>query len=261
MIPVARACPLPWFCYEGPVRPARNLVVLTGAGISRESGLHTFRDADGVWAQVRIEDVATPEAFAADPERVHAFYNSRRRQLLSLDIQPNAAHRALSRLEAAWPGDFLLVTQNIDDLHERSGSRKLVHMHGELLKVRCDACRGIAEWRTDLGSGAACPICGERGRLRPRVVWFGEVPLELDRIFDAVGACDLFVAIGTSGQVQPAAGLVSEAARNGAQTVELNLESSSGTSLFDRHAFGPATRIVPEFVDRLLDSLKGGETV
>jgi NAD-dependent deacetylase len=243
------------------VRPARNLVVLTGAGVSRESGLETFRDADGVWAQVRMEDVATPEAFVADPDRVHAFYNARRRQLLSLEVQPNAAHQALARLEAAWPGDFLLVTQNIDDLHERAGSRRLIHMHGELLKALCGACRGLSECRTDLGATLPCPICGEIGHLRPRVVWFGEVPLDLDRIFDAVAACDLFVAIGTSGQVQPAASLVGEAARHGAHTVELNLEASAGAALFDRHAFGPATTTVPEFVERLLDSIKGPKTV
>ena len=204
---------------------------------------------------MRIEDLATPEAFARDPDRVHDFYNARRRWLLSLEVQPNAAHCALSRLEAAWPGGFLLVTQNTDDLHERSGSRKVIHMHGELLKASCEGCLGIVEWRIDLGTRTRCPVCGEIGRMRPRVVWFGEIPLNLNHIFDAVGACGLFVAIGSSGQVHPAAGLVTEAVRNGALTVELNLEASAGARLFDRHAFGPASEIVPRFVDRLLESL------
>jgi NAD-dependent deacetylase len=239
------------------VRHSRNIVVLTGAGISRESGLNTFRDTDGVWSKVSLEEVATPEAFAADPSRVHAFYNERRHQLLSIDVQPNAAHRALAKLEASWPGNFLLVTQNIDDLHERGGSRQVVHMHGELLKARCGACHGVFECRGDLGLEAGCDLCGEMGRVRPHVVWFGEMPLQLDRIFDAIAESDLFAAIGTSGQVYPAAGLASEASRVGAQTVELNLEATMGGHAFDRHAHGPATEIVPEFVDRLLSSAEG----
>lgn len=241
-------------CHTSGVPYARNIVILTGAGISRESGVHTFRDPDGIWSKVKLEDVATPEAFQADPERVHRFYNDRRRQLLSLDIQPNDAHRALARLEAGWPGNFLLVTQNIDDLHERGGSRQLVHMHGELLKGRCSRCRSVFECRGEMGLETACEFCEAVGTVRPQVVWFGEVPLELDRIFDAVADCDLFVAIGTSGQVQPAAGLVSEASRNGAQTIELNLEESAGTALFDRNVKGRATDVVPEFVERILKS-------
>lgn len=219
--------------------------------------MDTFRDPDGIWSKVKLEDVATPEAFEADPERVHGFYNERRRQLLTLDIQPNAAHRALARLEAAWPGNFLLITQNIDDLHERGGSRQVLHMHGELLKGRCARCSGVFACQGDMGLETACAFCGSVGTVRPQVVWFGEVPLELDRIFDAVADCDLFVAIGTSGNVQPAAGLVSEASRNGAQTVELNLEESAGSPLFDRHARGPATEVVPDFVDRILKSATG----
>lgn len=249
-----RACREIEGCHTSSVPNARNIVVLTGAGISRESGVHTFRDSDGIWSKIKVEDVATPEAFAADPEGVQAFYNERRRQLLSLEIQPNSAHRALARLEAAWPGHFLLVTQNIDDLHERGGSRQVVHMHGELLKGRCSRCLSVFACRGDLGLESVCGFCGAVGTVRPQVVWFGEVPLELDRIFDAVADCDLFVAIGTSGQVQPAAGLVSEASRNGAQTIELNLEESAGTGLFDRHVRGRATEVVPEFVERILRS-------
>ena len=231
---------------------ARNLFVLTGAGVSRESGLHTFRDPGGVWSQVKLEDVATPEAFEADPDRVHDFYNARRRHLLSAEVQPNEAHRALARLESAWPGDFLLVTQNIDDLHERGGSRNVIHMHGELLKARCTSCRSIFECRSDISRTTECALCGADGGVRPEVVWFGEMPLHLDRIFDAVGQSDLFVAVGTSGQVRPASDLVNEATRAGALTVELNLEASAGAACFDQCAYGPATEIVPEFVARLL---------
>ena len=230
----------------------RNIVILTGAGISRESGLETFRDPDGIWATVRVEDVATPEAFARDPERVLAFYNMRRRKLTAGDILPNAAHRALARLEADWPGEFLLVTQNVDDLHERAGSRKLVHMHGESLKARCLACEAVAPWREDLDSDSRCPACGETGRLRPNVVWFGEIPHQTDRIAEALGMADLFVSIGTSGNVYPAAGFVLEARARGARTVELNLEPSEGASLFDETLYGRATELVPPFVERLV---------
>ncbi len=234
--------------------PARDgsIVILTGAGISRESGLHTFRDADGIWATVRIEDVATPEAFARDPDRVHAFYNARRRGLLDPAIQPNAAHFALARLEAEWPGEVLLVTQNIDDLHGRAGSRNLIHMHGELLKVRCGACEGVSEHRADLGRADACPDCGHVGAMRPHVVWFGEMPLEMARIYDALARCDLFVSIGTSGNVYPAAGFVAEARSHSARTLELNLEPSVGASLFDDARLGPATVVVPAWVEALL---------
>lgn len=232
--------------------PRQPIVVLTGAGISRESGLHTFRDADGVWARVRIEDVATPEAFERDPERVQAFYNERRRGLLDPEVQPNAAHRALARLEAAWPGGVLLVTQNIDDLHDRAGSRNLIHMHGELMKVRCTACGRVVPWQGDVTGGEACPSCGTRGSLRPHVVWFGEMPLEMERIYAALGTCGLFVSIGTSGNVYPAAGFVAEARGAGAMTLELNLEPSLGASLFAEGAYGPATSVVPAWVDRML---------
>ncbi len=231
---------------------AGSIVVLTGAGISKESGLSTFRDPDGIWARVRVEDVATPEAFARDPERVHEFYNMRRRRHREGGIQPNAAHLALARLETEWRGAFLLVTQNIDNLHERAGSRNLVHMHGEMLKARCARCDSVREWHEDLGLATACPACGRAGDMRPHVVWFGEMPLEMDRIGAALAACDLFVSIGTSGNVYPAAGFVREARGAGARTAELNLEPSLGASLFHQASYGPATRVVPEFVASLL---------
>ena len=228
------------------------IVILTGAGISRESGLHTFRDADGIWATVRIEDVATPEAFQRDPCKVQGFYNARRRGLLDEGVQPNAAHHALARLEAAWPGGVLLVTQNIDDLHDRAGSQNLIHMHGELLKARCTMCRSVHEWREDLDVGTVCPRCGMPGTLRPHVVWFGEMPLEMERIYGALGDCGLFVSIGTSGNVYPAAGFVQEARASGARTLELNLEPSAGATLFEQRREGPATELVPAFVEELL---------
>lgn len=230
---------------------AEPVVILTGAGISRESGLATFRDADGIWARTRIEDVATPEAFARDPDRVQAFYNARRAQLRLPAVAPNAAHLALARLERDWPGEMLLVTQNVDDLHERAGSRNLIHMHGELAKARCLACGAVSPWREDITPRSACPACGRAGRLRPHVVWFGEMPLGMERIAAALDACGLFVAIGTSGTVHPAAGFVAQV-RGRARTVELNLEPSEGTALFDEAIHGPATRVVPAFVERLL---------
>lgn len=231
---------------------APSIVILTGAGISKESGLHTFRDSDGIWATTRIEDVATPEAFARNPARVHAFYNARRRGLLSPSVQPNPAHEALARLDAARPGDVLLVTQNIDDLHERAGSRNLRHIHGELLKSRCAVCGNVAPCDEDLSVALACPACGEIGGLRPHVVWFGEMPFHLDEVAEALATCDLFVSIGTSGNVYPAAGFVSEARASGARTVELNLEPSEGHSLFAERIYGRAGEIVPAFVERLL---------
>lgn len=230
-----------------------RIVVLTGAGISKESGLDTFRCAGGLWSKVRLEDVATPEAFAANPALVQDFYNARRRGLLDPAIAPNPAHRALARLEADWPGEVLLVTQNIDDLHERAGSRSLIHMHGELLKIRCRTCDDPFEWRGDLTVDEPCPDCGRPGRLRPHVVWFGEMPLEMERIEAALMECDLFVSIGTSGNVTPAAGFVLGVRRAGrAHTVELNLEPSEGATLFAESVLGPASEVVPAFVDRLL---------
>lgn len=232
---------------------APPIVILTGAGISRESGLATFRDADGLWARHRIEDVATPEAFARNPDLVQRFYNARRAQLLDPAIQPNAAHLALARLEVAWPAPLLLVTQNIDGLHARAGSRNVIAMHGELQKARCLGCQGVVDWQQDITPQSACPTCGAAGKLRPHVVWFGEMSLEMDRIEAALHECGLFISIGTSGQVYPAAGFV-RAARSRAHCVELNLEATEGTALFHEAHHGPATQIVPAFVDRLLSS-------
>jgi len=231
---------------------ARRIVVLTGAGVSQESGLDTFRDADGIWSRYRVEDVATPEAFARNPRQVHDFYNLRRRNLLAGHVKPNAAHAALAELERRWPDEFLLVTQNIDDLHERAGSRKLVHMHGEMRKVRCAACGAVTANDADLSVDSVCDACTSSGTLRPHVVWFGEMPLEMEHIGGALARCNLFISVGTSGNVYPAAGFVAEANAAGARTVELNLEPSLGRSHFAEGRYGKATVIVPDFVATLL---------
>ena len=231
----------------------RSIVVLTGAGISAESGLPTFRGDDGLWMGWRLEEVATPEAFARQPGVVQQFYDLRRRQLLAPEVGPNAAHRALAELERRWPGSVQIVTQNIDDLHERAGSKNLIHMHGELLKARCTTCDAVCAWRGDLAAAHQCPTCGGAGMLRPHVVWFGEMPLELDAIYEALAACDVFIAIGTSGQVHPAAGFVEEVRRHGrAHTIEINLEPGALNSRFAEHRQGPASGVVPRYVDELL---------
>ncbi|BDU74473.1 Sir2 family NAD+-dependent deacetylase [Mesoterricola silvestris] len=229
--------------------PPPSIVVLTGAGISAESGLRTFRDAGGLWENHRVEDVATPEAFLRNPALVHAFYNQRRAQLR--EVRPNAAHLALARLEREWSGDFLLVTQNVDDLHDRAGSRALIHMHGELLKVRCAFCSAVHPWEGGTGPETRCPACARSGGIRPHIVWFGEMPLEMDRIGDALERCDLFVAVGTSGNVYPAAGFVGQVPA-GARTLELNLEPSSVSSRFSEQREGPASVLVPALVEELL---------
>jgi NAD-dependent deacetylase len=226
------------------------IVVLTGAGISRESGLATFRDPDGIWAQVRIEDVATPEAFARDPERVQAFYNARRAALHDPAIRPNAAHLALARLEREYPGEMLVVTQNVDSLHEQAGSRALLHMHGALNEVACLRCDAVANWGGDITAASACASCGQPA-LRPNVVWFGEMPFHMEKIDVALARCSLFVAVGTSGQVYPAAGFIN-AVVGRARTVELTLEPSAVSPLFDECRHGKATETVPAFVDELL---------
>lgn len=226
-----------------------SLVILTGAGISAESGVKTFRDAGGLWEDHRIEDVASPEGFARDPGLVQRFYNARRRQLR--EVQPNAAHAALARLEAEWQGDFLLVTQNVDDLHQRAGSRGLVAMHGELLKARCLACGEASPWDGDIVPGSRCPACRAEGEMRPHIVWFGEMPLELDRIFRALGGCDVFAAIGTSGNVYPAAGFVDAVPRS-CRTVELNLEPSLVATAFRDRRVGRATELVPAWAEEIL---------
>lgn len=234
------------------MRDDEAIVILTGAGISKESGLATFRDKDGIWAKIRLEDVATPEAFARDPVTVQEFYNQRRRQLLSPEILPNAAHFALARLQNQFPDRVVIVTQNIDDLHERAGANPVWHMHGELLKARCAGCGSVQPCTEDLGPGSRCRSCGATGRLRPHVVWFGEIPLFLEDIEAAVYTCSRFVAIGTSGNVYPAAGLIQIAKAGGARTLELNLEPGKTANIFDEHRFGPATEVVPAWVDELL---------
>jgi NAD-dependent deacetylase len=227
-----------------------SIVVLTGAGVSAESGISTFRDPDGIWARVDYREVATPEGFARNPQKVHDFYNMRRRALFG--VEPNAAHEALARLEREFSGEFLLVTQNVDALHERAGSRKLLHMHGEHASALCAACGERGPWSGDLHAGLACDACAAVGTMRPDVVWFGEMPYHLDRIHSALAAADLFVAIGTSGSVYPAAQFVRQARAGGARTVELNLEPSLAVDDFDEAIHGKATEIVPAFVDRVL---------
>lgn len=233
-----------------------TIVILTGAGISAESGLPTFRASDGLWCGHRVEDVATPEAYERDPDLVQEFYNLRRRQLA--EVEPNAAHHALVRLAEHWPGEVVLVTQNVDDLHQRAAAEKDLPryrfhpMHGELKKARCTATGRIYEWEADLGDRTESPD-GLIGTLRPHIVWFGEMPLYMDEIEAALRRCDLFLSIGTSGNVYPAAGFVQMLRYSGrAHTVELNLEPSLGTSYFHEAHHGPATEVVPGFVEKLL---------
>jgi NAD-dependent deacetylase len=235
-----------------------SIVVLTGAGISAESGVLTFRDNNGLWCNHRIEDVATPEAFARNPKLVQEFYNMRRAQLP--EVKPNAAHLALADLAERFDGRFLLVTQNVDDLHDRAmegrsarAGFELLHMHGELTKVRCAETGIVYDWRGDVTADSQCACCHELGTLRPHIVWFGEMPLYMEKIYAALAQCDLFLSIGTSGNVYPAAGFVHEVRRAGrGHAVELNLEPSLGATLFDEKIYGQATKTVPEFVGRLL---------
>jgi NAD-dependent deacetylase len=230
-----------------------NIVILTGAGISAESGVPTFRAADGLWEGHRVEDVATPQAFRRNPWLVQRFYDERRAFLGQ--VQPNAAHHALARLDAAWPGELLLVTQNVDDLHDRAGSRRLLHMHGELLSALCTACGAARPWAGPLLDPHSCPACTRPGTLRPDIVWFGEMPYHMGAITAAIERCDLFVSIGTSGAVYPAAGFVQWAREAGAQTLELNLEPSAGTAMFGEARHGPAGTLVPAWVDDVLATL------
>jgi len=227
-----------------------KIVILTGAGLSAESGLGTFRGTDGLWDQYDIEEVATPEGFARNPVKVHDFYNMRRGWLKQ--AKPNAAHFALAKLEHDHTGAVLTVTQNIDGLHEAAGCSHLIHMHGELASALCARCGTSLPWHEDLSLTTACPVCHKAGFLRPDVVWFGEMPHEMERIMEALSRCDLFVAVGTSGMVYPAAGFVAEAKHAGAHTVELNLDPSDGASLFDEAHYGPATEGVPAYVEKLL---------
>ena len=228
----------------------RSIVVLTGAGISAESGIETFRATDGLWANHPVDDVATPEGFERNPQLVYQFYNQRRRQLLSQKIRPNPAHTALARFEHEFDGEFLLVTQNVDNLHERAGSDKLLHMHGELLKMRCLNSKLIFDISEDLDFDTQCRCCRSAGNLRPHVVWFGEMPFHMNQINNALESCDLFVAIGTSGNVYPASGFYQTAKIRRAHTWELNLEETG--SSFDTHVYGPATETVPQFFEKIL---------
>ena len=230
----------------------QHIVILTGAGLSAEFGLSTFRDKDGIWAKYNIEDVATPEAFARDPEAVHDFYNARRR--IVLGVTPNAAHAALARLEADFPGNVTTITQNVDPLHERAGTKNLIHMHGEILKAQCAHCGAKQPWEQDITVGLMCGACNRSGGMRPDVVWFGEMPYQMEEIHAVLGVCDLFISIGTSGNVYPAAGFVAGARAAGAHTVELNLEPSEGISMFAEAVHGKATEVVPPYVARLLRS-------
>lgn len=228
----------------------RNIVILTGAGISAESGVATFRGPDGLWEGHRVEDVATPEGFRRAPALVHAFYDARRAKLGT--IGPNAAHQALARLDGEWPGELLLVTQNVDDLHERAGSKRLLHMHGELKKGWCLACGDRFAWDGAMGESASCPGCAAPGRVRPDIVWFGEMPYAMERIDAALQDCDLFVSIGTSGAVYPAAGFVQTARYCGAHCIELNLEPSQGSLFFHESRIGKAGELVPAWVGEVL---------
>jgi len=226
----------------------RNIVILTGAGVSAESGVATFRGPGGLWEGHRVEDVCTPRALARDPELVHRFYDERRAKLTS--VEPNAAHRALARLDREWPGELLLVTQNVDDLHERAGSRRLVHMHGELKSALCAACGNRTAWKDSLPPETECPDCGTPA-LRPDIVFFGEMPYQMERIERALAEADLFVSIGTSGAVYPAAGFVQTARYHGAETLELNLDPSEGSAWFGESRLGPAGELVPAWVGSL----------
>ena len=229
-----------------------RIFILTGAGISAESGLGTFRDTDGLWTQYDLEDVATPQGFARDPALVHDFYNARRANCL--DAAPNAAHAALARLQAEHHGEVTIVTQNIDDLHERAGAREVIHMHGELLRALCAACGARWDAPREMAPGDACPSCSTPAT-RPDVVWFGEIPYHMDEIAARLARATLFAAIGTSGQVYPAAGFVAEARAAGARTVELNLERSDVSGAFDRVMLGAASELVPHWVEGVLSEV------
>ena len=232
-----------------------SIVILTGAGISAESGIKTFRASDGLWEDHKVDDVATPEAFERDPRLVHRFYNARRQQLLSPEIAPNLGHYALAELEEKFPGKCLLVTQNIDNLHERAGSENRLHMHGELLNMRCQESGVVYAVNDDSQPEDLCQCCGSSENLRPDIVWFGELPMHMQQIYNALEQCDLFVSIGTSGHVYPAAGFVEVANAAGALTVELNLEPSRVESAFDHRIYGPASEVVPEFVNDILKQI------
>ncbi|MET0360198.1 MAG: NAD-dependent deacylase [Sphingobium sp.] len=234
----------------------RNIVILTGAGISAESGLATFRGPDGLWEGHRVEDVCTPEALARDAAQVHRFYDERRAKLA--EVSPNRAHESLALLDARWPGELLIVTQNVDDLHERAmaqagGPGRMLHMHGELMSALCARCEARFPWADSLPPGSVCRACTAPA-LRPDIVFFGEIPYQMERIEDALERADLFVSIGTSGAVYPAAGFVRTTRHHGAHAIELNLDPSAASHYFHESRMGPASLLVPELVDALLDS-------
>ena len=230
---------------------ATHIVILTGAGVSAESGLGTFRDVGGLWTKYDLNDVATPEGYARNPALVLDFYNMRRANCHG--AEPNAAHRAIARLQREYPGRVTLVTQNIDDLHERGGSAEVIHMHGRIMQALCAVCENRWGWIGEMSEADICHACGTVGAVRPDVVWFGEMPYEMETIWERIADCDLFAAIGTSGSVYPAAGFVADAKHRGARTVELNLERSDNAAFFDETLLGPASRTVPEWVAKLLE--------
>lgn len=234
----------------------RPIVILTGAGISAESGIQTFRGAGGLWNDHRIEDVATPEGFRRNPALVQEFYNRRRRELLG-GVEPHAAHTALGRLKDEYPGEVTVVTQNIDNLHERGGVTEVIHMHGELLRGFCMVCGERFDVRADISVSDACGSCGRVGALRPDIVWFGELPYRMPDIHEKLDRCGIFIAIGTSGNVYPAAGFVGRARAAGAHTIEVNLEPSETQNAFSEHRYGKAGDLVPVLVRELLTEALG----
>ncbi len=235
-----------------------NVFILTGAGVSAESGLSTFRDKGGLWSRYNIDDVASLAGYERDPQRVLDFYNLRRDA--HGDVAPNAAHIALARLERVWAlrdAPVTICTQNVDNLHERAGSKRVIHMHGELAKLRCHYCGDVTAWDDELNISLGCAACGRTGGMRPHVVWFGETPLAMDDIYEALAASNLFVSIGTSGGVYPAAGFVGAAREAGMATIEINLEPSKNTSLFDVARYGKASEAVPLWVDEMIGAVQG----
>lgn len=233
------------------VAPDATVTILTGAGISAESGLDTFRGNNGLWADHRIEDVATPDAFDRDPALVHRFYNQRRRQLLSDNVNPNGAHDALAKLQGRHGGDVSIITQNVDNLHEAAGSGDVIHMHGELLSLLCGACHHRFHFTGDSGADTTCPDCDNAGHVRPDVVWFGEMPYHMDQIQTILSQTDLFLSVGTSGQVYPAAGFLDQVKRNGGMVGEINLEPTRTARFYDYTNYGPATETCPAMIDEL----------
>lgn len=229
-----------------------SIVILTGSGISAESGIPTFRDTNGLWKKYRFEELASPQAFAQNPDLVHEFYNMRRAKLTESNIEPNPAHHAITKLQENWQGSLTIITQNVDDLHERAKTKDVLHMHGELRKIHCNHCGHIIEWDQDLSIHETCSQCRKQGGLRPHIVWFGEMPFYMDRIAQALENCDLFISIGTSGSVYPAAGFVHEVLHLGGKTIELNLEPSANAADFHKGFYGRAGVIVPECIETLL---------